>query len=74
MGAPFYRMAAHLKDRLPTSYSDALWLPGEAETIHADAHYAVRVANRDVPWWIAPGGKYGINILGAAEVLSANVP
>lgn len=66
---------ASLPKELPAgSYLLGLWLPDEAETIHTDARYAVRVANRDVPWWIAPGGKYGINILGAAEVLSAEAP
>ena len=32
------------------------------------ARYAVRAANRDVPWW-APGGRFGVNILGAVTVL-----
>lgn len=55
----------------PGTYLLGLWLPDEADSLREDARYAVRAANRDVPWWTAPGGKYGINILGFIQVLPA---
>jgi hypothetical protein len=45
-----------------------LWLPDSAESIKKDARYAVRAANRDVPWWTAAGNEYGVNILGTMLV------
>jgi len=33
-----------------------------------DPRYAIRVANRDAPWWTDGAGRYGINILGRIEV------
>ena len=55
----------------PGSYLLGLWIPDQADSIRDDARYAVRVANRDAPWWTAPGGKYGINVLGVVRVLPA---
>jgi hypothetical protein len=35
----------------PGKYQIGLWLPDEAESIAKDPRYAVRVANRNTPWW-----------------------
>jgi len=56
------------QDRPPGSYLLGLWLPDAADTIRQDARYAVRVANRDVPWWTTPSGEYGVNVLGNVTV------
>ncbi len=45
-----------------------LWLPDAASSLRLDPRYAVRVANRDVPWWTDPAGRYGINLLSVVEV------
>ena len=50
-------------------YQVGLWLPDVAESIRLDARYAVRVANRDVPWWVNGEGKYGVNVLGIVQVI-----
>ncbi len=55
-------------DLAPGWYELGLWLPDEAESLQNDARYAVRVANRDVPWWTTADGEYGINLLGAIEI------
>jgi hypothetical protein len=47
-----------------------LWLPDDVESLRRDPRYAVRVANRDVPWWTDVRGQYGINVLGVVEVVS----
>ena len=47
-----------------------LWMPDEAERLRPDPRYAVRVANRDAPWWIDDDGRYGVNILGVVQVLT----
>ena len=41
--------------------------PDAAESLRLDPRYAIRVANRDVPWWTDPRGHYGINLLGVVE-------
>ena len=46
-----------------------LWLPDTAESLRLDSRYAIRVANRDVPWWTDPRGNYGINLLGVIEAV-----
>ncbi|NLX55408.1 MAG: DUF4832 domain-containing protein [Planctomycetaceae bacterium] len=48
-----------------------LWLPDAAESLRGDARFAVRVANRDVPWWTGPRGEYGINLLGIIEIAAS---
>lgn len=45
-----------------------LWLPDAAERLRLDPRYAVRVANRDVPWWTDDAGHYGVNLLGVFEL------
>lgn len=52
----------------PGSYLVGLWLPDASAQLKMDPHYAVRVANRDVPWWTSAAGQYGINVLGAIEL------
>ena len=47
-----------------------LWLPDDVESLRRDPRFAVRVANRDVPWWTDVRGQYGINVLGVVEVVS----
>ena len=46
-----------------------LWLPDAAGSLRRDPRYAVRAANRDVPWWTDVRGQYGINLLGVIEVV-----
>ena len=52
----------------PGEYLLGLWLPDAGESIRTDARYAVRVANRDVPWWETADGRYGVNILGTLKI------
>jgi len=54
----------------PGGQQIGLWLPDAAESLHRDPRYAVRVANRDAPWWTDMRGQYGINVLGVVEVVS----
>ncbi len=64
-----------LPQSLPAgSYIVGLWLPDASESIHDDARYAVRVANRDVPWWTASDGTDGINLLGPISITAARSP
>lgn len=49
-------------------YMVGLWMPDASERLRDDGRYAVRVANRDVPWWTKPSGAFGVNILGAVTV------
>ena len=46
-----------------------LWLPDAAGSLRHDPRYALRVANRDVPWWTDVLGRFGINLLGVIEVV-----
>ncbi|MFC2075521.1 DUF4832 domain-containing protein [candidate division KSB1 bacterium] len=57
-------------DLAPGNYQIGLWLPDEAKTIRTDPRYAVRVANRDAPWWTNRAGEYGVNVLGEIELLN----
>jgi len=50
-------------------YQIGLWMPDAQPTLRLDSRYAVRVANRDVPWWTDSDGRYGINVLGTLEIL-----
>jgi hypothetical protein len=65
-----------LKMRLPATmkpgwYQIGLWLPDASQTLRLDPRYAVRVANRDVPWWSSSQGQYGIDVLEMMEVVEA---
>ena len=60
---------ASLPDVLaPGDYRIGLWLPDAADSLRLDPRYAVRVANREVPWWLDRHGKYGINVLRTLRV------
>ncbi len=65
-----------LKAGLPASvrpgwYQWGLWLPDAAARLRLDPRYAMRLANRDTPWWTDDRGQYGINLLGVMEVTTA---
>jgi hypothetical protein len=49
-------------------YQLGLWLPDAYDSLRMNPHYAIRFANRDVPWWVDVDGKYGINIIGIIEI------
>ncbi len=58
-----------IKAKLPENFKDGcykvgLWMPDAYQNLRMNSHYAVRVANRDVPWWTGPRSEYGINLLG----------
>jgi hypothetical protein len=62
-----------LKSRLPQDlkpglYRLGLWLPDAAPSLRLAPRYAVRVANRDAPWWTDADGRYGVNVLGEVQV------
>ena len=64
--------AAEIRDTealVPGSYVVGLWLPDGSGRLEPDPRYAVRVANRDVPWWSNSAGEYGINLLGSFDVV-----
>ncbi|MBN1343535.1 MAG: DUF4832 domain-containing protein [Phycisphaerae bacterium] len=52
----------------PGTYRLGLWMPDAYESIRMDSRYAVRVANRDVPWWTGKDGRYGVNVLGEVRL------
>ncbi|NOR76054.1 MAG: hypothetical protein GQ525_12980, partial [Draconibacterium sp.] len=54
-------------------YMLGLWLPDAEESIQKDSRYAVRVANRDTPWWTMADGKYGVNILGSVKIIDQKI-
>ncbi len=78
-GDPMFRPLQHrlkIKAPLPKTvapgwYQWGLWLPDAAARLRLDPRYAVRLANRDIPWWTDDRGQYGVNILGTLEVLPA---
>ena len=57
-----------LNEMTAGEYMLGLWLPDAEESIQLDSRYAVRTANRNVPWWTTADGKYGVNILGTIKV------
>jgi hypothetical protein len=52
----------------PGKYTLGLWLPDPKPTIRLDPQFAVRLANRDTPWWTSVDGQYGVNILHTLRV------
>lgn len=52
----------------PGWYQLGLWMPDAHRNLRTDARYAVRIANRDTPWWTDVDGSYGVNILGIIQV------
>ena len=53
----------------PGIYAMGLWLPDPKGSIRLDPQYAIRLANRDTPWWVNLNGQYGINVLYTIQVL-----
>jgi hypothetical protein len=51
-------------------YKLGIWMPDNYKSLQNDARYAIRFANRDVPWWTGPGGKYGINVVGDINIVN----
>ena len=49
-------------------YQLGLWMPDSYDSIRLEPRYAVRFANRNVPWWTDADGGYGINILGVLQI------
>ncbi|MBN1418227.1 MAG: DUF4832 domain-containing protein [Planctomycetes bacterium] len=64
-----FQVRARIPEDLdPAGYLVGLWLPDGYESLRMDPRYAIRVANRDVPWWTDREGRYGINVLGRIEI------
>jgi hypothetical protein len=62
-------LSSRLPRRLkPGRYRLGLWMPDACPSLRRDARYAVRVANRDVPWWVDADGFYGVNVLGEVQI------
>lgn len=57
------------KSLAPGWYRLGLWLPDRSEKLREDPRYAIRVANRMIPFWTDAQGKYGINLIGMLEVV-----
>lgn len=55
---------------IPGTYRLGLWLPDPKPSIRRHPLFAVRLANRDVPWWTSRDGQYGINILHTVQVVA----
>ena len=53
----------------PGHYRIGLWMPDHDKRLQLDPRYAVRVANRAVPWWTDGNGRYGINIIANVQVV-----
>lgn len=55
----------------PGHYSLGVWMPDASPRLRKRADYALRFANGDVPFWTSADGRFwGINLLGAVEVLA----
>lgn len=62
-----------IKSKLPDDikpgwYQLGLWMPDASKILRKDSRYAIKVANRDIPWWIDDKGNYGVNILGVIQL------
>jgi hypothetical protein len=55
-------------DVKPGKYTLGFWLPDPKPAIRLDPQFAVRLANRDTPWWISMDGRYGVNLLHTIRV------
>lgn len=55
-----------------STYKLGLWIPDGAEQLQSLPRFAVRCANGNVPWWVSPDQRYGINILTTFEALSSS--
>jgi len=71
-----YKLLIHklsIRSKLPQEiksgwYQIGLWLPDAYDSLRMNPHYAIRFANRDVPWWVDVDGGDGINIIGIIEI------
>jgi hypothetical protein len=57
------------EDIKPGKYRLGLWLPDPKPAIRLDPQFAVRLANRDTPWWTSAQGQYGVNMLHTIQVV-----
>lgn len=44
-------------------YKLGLWIPDGSVRLQYSPRFAIRCANGDVPWWVSPDQRYGVNIL-----------
>ena len=49
-------------------YKLGLWIPDGSRQLQHLSRFAIRCANGDIPWWISPDRRYGINILTTLQV------
>jgi hypothetical protein len=54
----------------PGWFKIGLWLPDQLKNLQKDPRYAIRLANRDIPWWKNASNQYGVNILGITKIQS----
>lgn len=52
----------------PGCYRLGLWIADASERLRMDPRYAIRCANRGLPWWVSADGSYGMTILGEVEI------
>jgi hypothetical protein len=45
-----------------------LWLPDASKKLAKNPKYAIRLANRDVNWWVSDKGEYGVNIFARVRI------
>lgn len=50
------------------TYKLGLWIPDGSRQLQHLSRFAIRCANGDIPWWISPDRRYGINILTTLQV------
>lgn len=55
------------------TYKLGLWIPDGSERLQYLHRFAVRCANGDVPWWISPDQRYGVNILTTLQTPSSPI-
>jgi len=55
-------------------YKIGLWLPDSSKRLEKDPRYAIRLANRDIPWWKDVDNQYGVNILGVIQIQGQTEP
>jgi hypothetical protein len=69
--APVYTLKFNVESfpKVPGGeYKLGIWMPDNRTSLQEDARYAIRVANRDVPWYPGTKNNYGINIIGKIKV------
>lgn len=69
--APVHKLTFSVKsfpEVKPGRYKLGIWLPDAYESLRNDSRYAIRLANRNIPWWQGEGNRGGINIVGKITV------